>query len=177
MPVWLQIIIAVVGAVGTICGILGISAYVQERQKHKAQRKNKSEDDEEARKVEEQKELEKIRHDAYIEELKSVIGEAVSPLSCKLDAIEDDLCLVKNGLQKDLYVDLTHIYNEYKAKGYATLAEKRDYDSLYWAYHNLGKNGVADSMHEYVMGMDEEKRKSKATTTKRKGSQTLVEGK
>ena len=101
MPVWLQIVVAIVGAVGTICGILGITAYIQERSKHKAQRKNKEEDDEEAKKLEEQKKLEQIKHDAYVDELKQIIGSAILPLSSKLDNIEQDLGLVKNGLQKD----------------------------------------------------------------------------
>ncbi len=174
MPVWLQIVIAIVGAIGTICGILGITTYISERQKHKAQKKNQSEDEEAAKKLAEQKKLEQMKHDAYVEELKQVIGEAVAPVINKLNAVEEDLCLVKGGLQKDLYVDLVHIYNDHMKKGFVTLSEKRDYDSLYWAYHKLGKNGVADGMHETIMNMPDSKPAPRKSKSKK---QLLVENK
>ena len=71
--------------------------------------------------------------------------------------LKEDIGLVKEGLQKDLYIDLVHIYDDLKAKfkkeGYITREEKRDFDALYWSYHKLGKNGIADGMHDEVMGM------------------------
>lgn len=67
--------------------------------------------------------------------------------------LEADLTLVKKGLQKDLYVDLCNIYHKLKHQKFATIQEKRDYHDLYVVYHNLGKNGVADSMYQEVMGM------------------------
>lgn len=77
----------------------------------------------------------------------------------KLDNMQDSLVLVKGGLQKGLYVNLVHIYKSFKrtlkSRGYITVGEKKDYDSLYWTYHNLGKNGVADNMHDEVMRMPE----------------------
>ena len=174
MPVWLQIVIAVVGAVGTICGILGITAYIQERQKHKAQKKNQSEDDAEAKALAEQKKLEQMRHEEYKAELRAIICEVMAPVNEKLTSIENDLGLVKGGLQKDLYVDLVHIYNEHMKKGYVTLGEKRDFDSLYWAYHKLGKNGVADGMHETIMNMPDSKPVTRRPKAKK---QLLVENK
>lgn len=77
----------------------------------------------------------------------------------KLDNMQDSLVLVKGGLQKGLYVNLVHIYKSFKrtlkSRGYITVGEKKDYDALYWTYHNLGKNGVADNMHDEVMRMPE----------------------
>ena len=75
-------------------------------------------------------------------------------------SLQQDIGLLKDGLQKDLYVDLCNIYDQYKERvklhGYITRGEKVEYDKLYWSYHNLGKNGVADRMHEEVMNMPEE---------------------
>ena len=82
------------------------------------------------------------RHD----EMKGVVG-----------GVKADLALVKKGLQNDLYIDLVHLHDEYVEKGYATRDNKRDYDNLYFNYHNLGKNGIADGMHEKVMHLPEEK--------------------
>ena len=80
-------------------------------------------------------------------------------LKQKLDDMQDDLVLVKGGLQKGLYVNLVHIYKSFKrtlkSRGYITVGEKKEYDSLYSTYHNLGKNGVADNMHDEVMHMPE----------------------
>lgn len=75
-------------------------------------------------------------------------------------SLQQDIGLLKDGLQKDLYVDLCNIYDQYKKRvklyGYITRGEKTEYDKLYWSYHNLGKNGVADRMHDEVMNMPEE---------------------
>ncbi len=164
MPIWLQIVIAVFGLVSTIFGIFGISAYITERAKHRASKKNQEED-----------EVEEMKREAYVAELKNIIGEALIPINKKLDSIDNDLGLVKSGLQKDLYVDLVHIYNDYKDKGWASIGEKKDYDSLYWTYHNLGKNGVADNMHEFVMNLPETKPVTKRKPRTKK--KILVENK
>lgn len=67
--------------------------------------------------------------------------------------VKGDLTVVKKGLQNDLYVDLVNLYHIYTERGYATIEEKRDYDSLYFSYHNLGKNGIADEMLKKVRGL------------------------
>ncbi len=71
--------------------------------------------------------------------------------------LKEDIGLVKEGLQKDLYIDLVRIYDDlvakFNRKGFITREEKRDFDALYWSYHKLGKNGVADGMHDEVMAM------------------------
>lgn len=86
-------------------------------------------------------------------------NELHEELKQKLDDVQDDLVLVKGGLQKGLYVNLVHIYKSFKrtlkSRGYITVGEKKEYDSLYSTYHNLGKNGVADNMHDEVMHMPE----------------------
>lgn len=86
-------------------------------------------------------------------------NELHEELKQKLDDVQDNLVLVKGGLQKGLYVNLVHIYKSFrrtlKSRGYITIGEKKEYDSLYNTYHNLGKNGVADNMHDEVMHMPE----------------------
>ena len=71
--------------------------------------------------------------------------------------LKEDIGLVKEGLQKDLYIDLVHIHDDLVAKfnreGFITREDKRDFDALYWSYHKLGKNGVADGMHDEIMAM------------------------
>lgn len=133
MPVWLQILLALGGS--SLIGL--VVADIYKSIKHRSK-----------------KHIEQIKRDRQ-EEVREVIRDELEPVKEEVGCIKNDLGLVKNGLQKDLYVDLVHLYNEYKERGYCTVGEKRDYDSIYWSYHNLGKNGVADSMHDTVMQLDE----------------------
>ena len=75
-------------------------------------------------------------------------------------SLQQDIGLLKDGLQKDLYVDLCNIYDQYKERvklyGHISRGEKTEYDKLYWSYHNLGKNGVVDNLHEQVMKLPSE---------------------
>ena len=70
--------------------------------------------------------------------------------------MDQNIELLKEGLQEDLYVDLVHIHDDYKLRGWCSRAEKQDYDKLYKRYHNLGQNGVADKYHNYVMNLPDE---------------------
>lgn len=56
--------------------------------------------------------------------------------------------LLKKGLQALLRSNLYTIHEKCKKKGYATLAEKNDFENLYQSYHSLGKNGVMDGIRE-----------------------------
>ena len=75
MPVWLQIVIAVAGLIGTLFGVFGITVYIQERLRHKAQKKNQSEDDEEAKKAEDWLK-DKCEEEAF-EEYKKYVDEVL----------------------------------------------------------------------------------------------------
>lgn len=134
------------------------------------------------KKNKEHEELEKLREDKrYAEQektynsmkdtIRSEIVDLAKTLNEKFDKkynellsgqklLQEDLGLLKDGLQKNLYVDLCNIYDQYKERiklyGYITRGEKTEYGKLYWSYHNLGKNGVADKMHEEVMNMPDE---------------------
>ena len=128
------------------------------------------------KKSKERDELDKLREEKRTaaegqrcELVKDTIHNEIAILEQKLNKQSDerfgelrsDIALVKEGLQKDLYVDLCNIYDQYKQcireGGYITRSQKTEYDKIYWTYHNLGKNGVADGMHSEVMAMPEEK--------------------
>jgi len=122
----------------------------------------------------EKKELEELREKTRQEgqnktcnSMKEAIHTEVVELEARLNKqsddrfaeVKEDICLLKDGLQKDLYVDLCNIYDQYKARvkagGFISRGEKTEYDKIYWSYHKLGKNGVADGMHKAVMEMPE----------------------
>ena len=127
------------------------------------------------KKNQEREELEKLkeRERASAEQqrcdlVKNTVHEEITSLEKRLneqstkrfEQTQSDIALLKDGLQKDLYVDLCNICDQYKKHikggGYITRGQKTEYDKIYWTYHNLGKNGVADGMHNEVMAMPEE---------------------
>lgn len=137
LPAWLQIILALGGS--SLIGLVISDIYRVIKSKSK-------------------KHIELVRKEKQ-EELRVVLKQELTPVKEEIKVIKEDVNLVKSGLQKDLYIDLAKIYKEYRKKGFATLEEKRDYDSLYQAYHSLGQNGIADGMHDYIMNMREFKAK------------------
>ena len=122
----------------------------------------------------EREELEKLREEKRNEEqtktcnsMKEAVHTEIVELEERLNKesdehfaeVKEDIVLLKDGLQKDLYIDLCHIYDQYKARlragGFISREEKTEYDKIYWSYHKLGKNGIADGMHKAVMEMPE----------------------
>lgn len=157
MPIWLQIVIAVFGLVGTVLGILGVSAYVNERAKHRAQKKNKEEDEAEQQRLEEQKKLEKMKHEEYITELTSIIKAEFAPITQDLLDIKDDLKLVKRGVQVTCRNDLEDLADKAEKQGYLSAYDKQRFESAYQSYHALGKNGVMDAKRDRILVLPEAK--------------------
>ena len=62
----------------------------------------------------------------------------------------EDTALHK-GVQALLRDRLIDGYNTFINRGYVSIVEKQNYDNMYHAYHDLGKNGVMDSMYNEVM--------------------------
>lgn len=164
MPDWLAIMIAVLGAISTAFGLVGVSAYINERVKHRASKKNQQEDSEEAKKLEEQKKLEAMKHEEYKAELKTIIAEALAPLNAELIEIKTDLGYVKKGVQVTCRNDLEELADKADKQNWLSRYDKDRFDSAYNAYHNLGKNGVMDATYRHVMELPE----SKPVTKKKK---------
>ena len=70
--------------------------------------------------------------------------------------------VLKRGVQALLRHELYELYDEYYTKrGYAPLDVKNDFENIYLGYHNLGKNGVMDGLHERFMSLPEESKAKK----------------
>ena len=82
------------------------------------------------------------------EVLKESIKEEIGPLTEEMKEIKNDNELIKKGLQSLIKTDLQNEYDEWIRKGYAPIHIKNELEKLYWVYHNLGKNGVMDSLRE-----------------------------
>ena len=77
-------------------------------------------------------------------------------IKADIKPIADDMDLMKKTMQKDVRRSLRQDGKMYIDRGYASQQEKTEFDELYWAYHNLGKNGVVDVLHEEVMHLPDE---------------------
>lgn len=62
------------------------------------------------------------------------------------------------GVQALLRDRLIAEYNKYSEKGYAPIYARENFDNMWSQYHNLGKNGVMDDVHEKFMELPTEKK-------------------
>ena len=188
MPLWLQIIIAVFGLVGTVLGIFGISAYINERMKHKATKKNKQEDEAEARRLleeeEKQKALEELRHQKYMTDLRTIIKEeneqSIAPIKAELTQIGNKLNLVADGTVDMLRERILSTYYKCLEKGYRTQYDSENIDHMHRDYAGLGGNSfIADCVKE-IKALPTEveyKAKKKANRKPKAKKQVLLEDK
>ena len=146
---WIIAVVVLVGEtiITTIVGLI-IGTWWNKKQKEK----------EELAKLREEKRLEEDNarcqkmKDAVHEEMIDMKGE----LKKEIDPLREDLDLMKKTMQKDVRRSLRQDGKMYCDRKYASQQEKTEFDELYWAYHNLGRNGVVDSLHERVMNLPDE---------------------
>lgn len=152
MPIWLSIIFAVIGAIGTILGIFGFTAYMGERAKKKAQRRNEDEDH-----------IKQLRKQEYENLLRNIIREENKPINDKLVQMEttfdERLSKLETGLNLNTEGTVTLLRNDMKKsldkcreKGFATTTDHANWNELYATYAKLGGN----HFQEYVNGWKDE---------------------
>lgn len=77
-----------------------------------------------------------------------IIGIFTQFLLNRLKASEQKQIALELGVQALLRDRLIYQYEKYKARGYAPIYAKENFENLYEQYHQLGANGVMDSIHE-----------------------------
>jgi len=169
---WLEITIAIVGLLGTVLGVLGISGYLGERAKHKAELKNRQEDKE----VEDKQEVADQRLKNTV---RDVFKEEVHPINIKLDNITKEIEAIKSDLADNTIGTVTMLRDRMKAikdeckhEGFASTSTKANWHELYNTYKSLGGN----HFKEYVDAWKEELEElpSTAPLKGRKGKSTKV---
>ena len=83
--------------------------------------------------------------------------EEIAPIKEEFAELKAGNDLIKSGLQSLIKTDLQDAYDEWLRKGYAPIYIKNELEKLYWVYHNLGKNGVMDSLRETFNKLPNEK--------------------
>lgn len=118
--------------------------------------------------IENGKRTQKKRREEHKQALRETIREEVKPLEDKIEEsnekIEEanqkwdtDVGLIKGGMQQLIKIDLQNSYEYWLKKKYAPIAVKNDLEKLYQVYHDLGRNGVMDSMREQFNRLPNEK--------------------
>lgn len=148
MPDWVANVSLILSIVVSIFGLCGFSVYINERVKHRANKKNIKEDEKEA-------EFKKIEEMEYRKLLKEVVVEEVSPLINSVDDIKKDIEKLKHGVQASNRADLEVLVEKADTQGYLSKYEKDRFEQLYMAYHTLGKNGVMDASRKRVLNLPE----------------------
>lgn len=77
----------------------------------------------------------------------------------KLDKIDEDNELTKEGLQAVIKNDLKIRYLKWISIEYAPMDAKDDLERMYQIYHRLGANGVMDSLREQFLALPEAPKK------------------
>lgn len=149
MPVWVQVLSVVAGIIGTLLGIFGVSAYINERMKHKATRRNQAEDAREA-------EIAELMHQKHLNELRAVIREENADIKSDIAMIKDNLALNTKGtvtiLRNDMKKSLDSFKAQVKAQGFISRSDKINWNELYNTYAELGGN----HFREFVNGWKDE---------------------
>lgn len=155
MESWLEITIAIVGLLGTVLGVLGISGYLGERAKHKAELKNKEEDQavEEKRTAAEQRLKVTVR---------DVFKEEVHPINAKLDNITKEIEEIKSDLADNTVGTVTLLRDRMKAildecreAKFASTGTKANWHELYNTYRSLGGNHFREYVDAWKQELEE----------------------
>lgn len=171
MPVWGEIVIAVVGVIGTLLGIFGITAYISERMKHKAALRNRQEDEERIA-------LENMREEQRLNQLRAIIREENASIKSDMQEIKDSLALNTKGTVTILRNDMKKSLDYCKQKGSVSASDVANWNELYNVYGELGGNHFKEYVDVWKREMngiptDDEIAQKKATKKKKK---VLVEG-
>lgn len=105
-------------------------------------------------------ENEQYKHDMRREERKREIGEivsnAITPINerldevdKKIDKIQEDLKLDREGTVVQMRVTMMDLHKKYTKQGYADTHEKATWDELYNRYKQLGGNHFAEYIDRY----------------------------
>lgn len=159
MPNWLNIVTTILGAVGTIFGIFGMSAYFSERFKHKAQAKNKQEQ-------EEREAYEKFKAQQQVDAIRDVIKQELNPIVARIDKIENNTNSLLEADILTLRCQMKDIEERCVRKGYADIGDKTTAKELYVKYKSLGGNNFKEYVDQWLEKVNDLPEKKEIKTKK-----------
>lgn len=83
----------------------------------------------------------------------TLVGGFVGYVLNRLKRERQELQAVKTGIQALLRAQMISDYNHYMEKGYAPIYARENFENCWKQYHNMGKNGVMDDIHDRFMSL------------------------
>lgn len=83
----------------------------------------------------------------------SLVGGLVVYVLNRLKRERQELQAVKTGIQALLRAQMISDYNHYMEKGFAPIYARENFENCWKQYHNMGKNGVMDDIHDRFMSL------------------------
>lgn len=132
--------IAIVGLFGTIFGALGLSGYLGERARFKAEQRNKRDEEEENEASERKRQrLEESVRNVFKEEIRPT-NEHLVEMSAEIKEIKQDLADNTVGTVTILRDRMKQILDDCRDAGFAPTSTKANWTELYNTYRSLGGN-------------------------------------
>lgn len=161
-----KLIVSICALVISILNLCGLGVYMSLHTKKRFEKKTK-----------EQEHAEKLKHQAYLEELRGIIKEenaaSIKPLEEKLcdveiriEKLETRLDLNIEGTVTSLRTDMKEILDDCKARSYASVSDKANWNELYNTYAKLGGNHFKEYVDVWKHEMEELPIKKKQTRQK-----------
>lgn len=143
-------IFSVISAIVSVLSLLGFGTVMTMFWKDRHDKKQ--------RESEENMELRRQRDEQRLINLVSEALDAkLKPLEENLESIKADMAKLKKGVQVTCRNDLEELYATADKNKYCSSEDKNRFESAYWAYHDLGKNGVMDAKRDKILAMPETK--------------------
>lgn len=165
MPVWLTVLLGVLGGAGTLGGLFGISAYMQERMSRKAKKKGEKEDQEE--KKEEENELKEREEfvlkvaeplinniNANIDTNNKDIMKTLKQMNNSIDSLIKNIKLNTEATVTSLRSIMKSNLDRCKDKGYASTSEKASWNDVCAEYKALGGNHWKEYVNQWKLEMN-----------------------
>lgn len=73
----------------------------------------------------------------------------------EIKELKNEVCILKEGLQVELFESLQNLYERLSAKRWASPEEKQDAKRYYDQIHNLGKDGWSQRYYDAIIALPE----------------------
>ena len=155
MEPWVETTVAIAGLVGTVLGVLGISGYLGERARHRAEKKNKQEDKtEEEAKAAEARRLEDTVRGVFQEENRE-INDKLDNITAEIEELKSNLAANTAGTVTLLRNDMKKLLDSGRKQEYASTSDKANWHELYTTYKSLGGNHFKEYVNAWKKEFDE----------------------
>ena len=105
--------------------------------------------------------MKKAKQTEFEDSIRVILHEEIMPLSADIKDLKIDSELTKQAVQATLRHDLYELADKAREDHCCPDYIKQDFDNMYEKYHQLGKNGVMDTIYAEIMSLPSSKENGK----------------